>query len=294
MIRETIIALVAAITGGAITAVRYRGLYLATYAIQLSISLVPATLAWWLLVSQLGAEPALGRAVDGDLAAALVALRAVKSAPVAIIAAAAIAATAYVAISWFLTAGLLGVYREQPEGRAAVARVFGAAGARRLVAFVRLFLLVAPLYAALAIWIALAIGGVLDRLPELVTWGDLAGELAGGLIAPALILWLAWTAVDHARVELVADDDLGAWRSLGRGVVRVVRRPACALHTAAGHIAAAALGGIYLASAGLALGIAGLIAARQLFALGRHLIHLAILAGQVELGERLRRGWSKT
>lgn len=289
MIRESIIDLAAAIAAGVRGAWSYRGLLLLTYAIQLLASMAPAALLWSLVVARLATEPALDRAASGDLEAMITALRAMDGAPLAVIAAVAITAAAYAAISWFLTAGLLGVYGERPAGRAPTARAFGAAGARRVLAFARLFAVVAPIYAALAAWAFFGLADLAGLAPELVSAADVARAAAARLAAPALVSWLVWTAVDHARVELVASERLGAARALVRAAIRVATRPACALHTGAGHLAVAALGALYLATGGLALGVVGLIAARQLFSLGRHAIHLAILAGQVELGERLRR-----
>lgn len=289
MIRDGVVDLAAAAMAGLGRARRYRGLLLATYLVQLLLSLIPAALVFALLLPELASEPALGRAVDGDISAIIEVLRAVPSAPLAAVVAVLVTALAYVAISWFLTAGLLGAYRDQPEGAAAAARSFGAHGARRVFAFARLFALTAPLYAALAVWAALAIGDVAERLTEVVTAGELARALIENLAGPALVLWLVWTAVDHARVELVEDEHLAAWRAMFKGVARVLRRPVCAAHTALGHVAVALFAVGYLGVAGLGLSGLGLLLLRQLFGLARHFVHLAIIAGQVELGSRIRR-----
>jgi hypothetical protein len=287
--REAIVDLAAAAMAGARRARRYPGLLLATFAVQLALSLVPAALAFALLVIHLGDEPALGRAVDGDLAAAFAVLEAAPTLPVAAAIAIALVALIWVAASWFLTAGLIGSYTDEPEGAAATARCFGAHGARRFFGFARLFLLMLPLYAAIAAWAGFGLASVAERSLEMIDAGEVIAALIGALGGPALLVWLLWTAADYARIELVADPRLASSRALWRGAVTVLRRPRCTLHAAAGHLAVAALAAIYVAVAGLGLSVVALVVVRQLFSLGRHGIHLAVIGGQIELAARLRR-----
>jgi hypothetical protein len=216
-------------------------------------------------------------------------MRTAPSAPLVVLVSIVLVASIYVGVSWFLTAGLIGVYGDRPDGAASTARCFGAHGARRVFAFARLFALSTPIYAVLAVWAIVAIGDVADRSLEILTGAEIARALIVNLAGPALLLWLWWTAVDHARVALVRDEHLAAWRAMARGALRVARRPVCAVHTAAGHLAVLALAAIYVGIAGLGLSVLGLLLFRQLVAVGRHAVHLAILGGQVELDARITR-----
>lgn len=267
---------------------RYPLLALVTYAAQLLISLTPAAVLAALLLVRLGDAPMFDRAMDGDLAAIATIIR---SQPMLLATAGLLmiaAALAYVSVSWFITAGLIHVYREQPESRAETARSFGAGGARRFFAFARLFgWSLVPSAVGLAL-LGYGLVSVGDSFLTILDFGALSRTVILALAPGAVALWIVWTAIDYARIELCARQ-VSSWRALLRGFRRVLGRPICLLHTLLGFLAGAALVWIYaqIAGAGLVSSWLAVFVVRQLVFSTRHLIRLLIIGGQVAIAADL-------
>jgi hypothetical protein len=129
----------------------------------------------------------------------------------------------WVAVSWFLTAGVLGVLREAPP--AGSLRPFVAAALGRWQAMARLQLLSLVPYAAAAVLLG-GLGAFAGWLgsraasPWAVVWAALGGAL------PGLTAWL-WvtTAVDVARARAVVEDEPRVVRLLWTALRQVPRWP---------------------------------------------------------------------
>lgn len=288
--RRSITDVAAAVGAGGRAVARHPGLLAATYLVQLAMSLLPAALLFAGLVSRYGREPTLDAAVAGDLPSLLEIARDARELLGATAAAVAIAALAYVVVSWLLTAGLIAVFADPPATRASAARRFGAGAGERVLSFARLFAWSLIPYAAVAWLAASGLRGLTGAAFHALGTRELLWRAALELAPAALLLWLSWTVIDYARIELVRAARPVAWRALLRAARRVASRPACLLHTLGGHASGAVLALAILAAAhwSAAAGVA-VLALRQLALAGRHVVHVAVLAGQVEIDERVSR-----
>jgi hypothetical protein len=295
--RATLIHIAAAAAAGAAAVRRHPGLVALTYLVQVLLSMAPAAVIFLVLISRFGHEPHFDSAMSGDLEALLLVIKDSGGLiPVALLLPLAIAAI-YVVVSWLMTAGLIAVFADPPRSRAELASRFGGAAAARLGSFARLFavsLVPYALVALLATRATLAIGAAARRA---VSGTELALEAVVAALPAALLLWIVWTAIDYARVELTLAGErrLASWRALARAFRRVIRHPACLLHSGAGHLFAIAAGLLLWALMGwtAAAGI-GLVALRQLALALRHLIAVAVLAGQVEIARRIKQSHQRS
>jgi hypothetical protein len=130
------------------------------------------------------------------------------------------------------------------------------------------------------------------RIEHALTFWQLLGPLALGLLPGFLLLHFVWTVTDYARVELTLrhdSHDPGVLMTYLRSVVYVVRRPITWIHGAVGWLAFVLLtvAYAYLAQGHPMYGAEGavtLFVARQGVSLLRMAIRVGVLAGQVELG----------
>ena len=256
------------IAGGLAGLRRHFRLAAALLGLQLAVA---AGFGWVVFQSfriVLGDRPIFRQAVDGDLAAAVLALRGHWDVLVPLIVGGVVLAVAYGAISFPLAAGLIGRFRDQG---------FAATAARRGLAFFRLWL-----------W---------ALVPSLITLGAAfqGGSMAGGdMFAMATRPWavvlaalpglvgyaLIAVSVDLARVALVDEPRLGAGRAFLRGMRRAFGWPA--LH----YLGYALLWwGVSLAyvwgTLDAALGAGALFLIRQAVIAVRWLLRFATTAGQV-------------
>lgn len=270
---------------------RYTGTLLALFAAQLVLAAATLFSAAHVLASAFARLPYFDRAVDGDLAAWVYLAKNHRE---------VLAATgwlglggvvAWLAASWFLAGGALGVLAERPDGRANTARAFGAGGASGFLPLLRLSLLTLPSYLLVSIALGVGLDAVAPRLEYALSLSQLLGYLVLGATPALLLLHLAWTITDYARAELVLrrdSHDLSAWAAYGRAISFVLRRPRTLLHSALGWLA---IGGVAIAYAVAAHGhpMAGtngalaLFVVRQGVVLAQLAIRFAVQGGQVAL-----------
>jgi hypothetical protein len=270
---------------------RYTGTVLAMFAAQLVLVLTAVFAMARVLASAFSTAPLFDRAVDGDLASWIYLLRNHREVFSAIGWLGGGAVLAWLAMSWFLSAGLIGVLADRPEGRAATARAFGASGASSFLPVLRLAVLGAPSYVVVAMALDLGLGAVAARLDYALSPTSLIGWLALGL-APALaLLHVFWTIGDYARAELVMRRDSHGLTVLGayaRAIALVLKQPTTWLHAGLGWLLIAAVSIAYvLASHGQPMtgtqGAITLFIVRQGVALLRLALRVAMIAGQVAL-----------
>ncbi len=84
--------------------------------------------------------PAFDEAVDGDLVALIGCVQIAMGSMWAVLGIAFGAVFVWGLASWFLGAGIYGVFAQRPEGRRDTARCFGAAGASLYLPYVRIAL----------------------------------------------------------------------------------------------------------------------------------------------------------
>lgn len=267
--------------------VRYRGLVVALYLVQLVLSAGAALVMMTVLTRVFGTRPLFDRAMEGDLAALLDCLRdpAGAHALFGMICTGLGAAFLYGALSWFLTAGLIAVFLDAPSRGREVARWFGAGGASSFFAFFRLalwsllpLLAVAVAAASGIYWMSLHLGRTLDG------WG-VAETLATGLGPALAVHWVIAAAIDYARIDLVRHPGLSSLRALARGFGLIVRRPLTLFHTLLYGVVfgAATAVAVWAGLGGGVAGLAALMVVRQVVNLIRFAAHVGLIAGQVEL-----------
>ncbi len=166
-----------------------------------------------------GHRPLFARGVNGDDAALIASLVDKHEALIALGCGGLAVAMIYACVSFYTTAGLVGVLAGKP---------FGASAGRRVLAFFRLFVWsILPVFVALVL---VGIGGTtLGGSPEEVTHlGPYIGRFLLGAAPGLVILALIWCAVDYARVDLVARDHGTAFIAFMRGFRQAIRPTAFA------------------------------------------------------------------
>jgi hypothetical protein len=268
----------------------YTGTVAVLFLIQLALAGGAAWVVSRILSSALGTSLIFDDAVDGDAAALIAALRHAPGAFASSLWVCVGSIFAYLAVSWFTTAGLIAVLVGRPTGRREVARCFGAGGAASFFAFARLAALSALPYAVILLAGAaglMLVGG--NVLATLSPTRALLLLLAG--LAPAVVLaWLAFTIVDYARVDLAAYPGTSATAAAIRGAKIVFSRPAPLLHVALYYVVFLAVSAVYvLITDGHAMlgtsGAISLFVVRQGVAIVRFTAKIALVAGQVELAQ---------
>jgi hypothetical protein len=135
-------------------------------------------------------------------------------------------------------------------------------------------------------------GIVAPRFEHALSVADLIGPLALALLPALALLHFFWTVSDYARVELTLRHDThepGVLATYLRTLVFVASRPLTLVHAGLGWVffLLVTLAYAYLAQGHAMYGAEGavtLFVARQGVALLRMAIHVAIMAGQIELG----------
>jgi len=268
---------------GARVAWQCRGLGVALYALQLLASTLAGIAVARTLASAFAKLPAYGDAMNGDALA--LALLARDNTPVLVAAlwtCLAIAAL-YAALSWFTTAGLIAAFVGRGKAESdSPTQAAGAGGARYGFAFARLWLWCLIPYGLIIVIAAVGIGGV--DVVGAVRMSDLTVSFAVVLAPAALVAWLFNTAVDYARVDLVARDHRGSGRALLRGFATLVKRPIALVHAASYYGVWLGLSWLYLQLGGAAeLSWIALLLTRQLMAAARFAAKLVLIGGQVSL-----------
>jgi len=233
--------------------------------------------------------PYFDRAVDGDLAGWVYILRNHREVMAATGWLGGGAVLLWLVLSWFLTAGTLSVLSERPEGRAATARCFGAAGASSFLPLVRLSILSAPAYLIVAMALGVGLDAVSPRLQYALSLPQLLGWIAVGAGPALLLLLVLWTITDYARAELVLRRDsheLSVIAAYARAIAFVLRRPMTLLHAGLGWLLVLSITlGYMLASHDHPMvgtdGAITLLIVRQGVVLLRLAVHFAVLGGQV-------------
>jgi hypothetical protein len=270
---------------------RYTGTLLAVFVLQLTVAGAATFAIARVFAAAFSTLPYFDQAVDGDLTAWVYLLRNHRE----VIAAAGWigggAVLMWLAVSWFVAAGMIGVFAERPEGRAETARCFGARGASSFLPLVRLWVLSAPTYFIVAMALGIGIDAVSSQLEVALSAGRLAMWLAVALAPGLLLLHLLWTISEYARAELVLrrdSHDLSVVAAYARGIALVLRRPMTLVHAGLGWLLAGAISiGYWAASHGHPMagsdGAATLLIVRQGVVLARMAVHFAVLGGQVAL-----------
>jgi hypothetical protein len=277
---------------GARAAWRYAGTVLAVFAAQSILAIAVMMGAAVVLAQAFARLPIFDEAVDGSLVAIAACVRYAGASFTAVGGVVLSALLLWQLASWLLVGGLVGVLAQRPEGRAATARCFGAAGAATYLAYARLALcgLPAHLVTLFALGTGVQLAG--PHVEYALTVPQLVGPLALGLLPGALLLHFFWTVTDYARIEITLRHETQGARAarayLG-ALAFVARSPRTLVHSGVGWLAFLAVTAAYAyVSTGHPMYGAGgaitLFLVRQGVALLRVTIRVAVLAGQVELG----------
>jgi hypothetical protein len=271
---------------------RYTGTLLAVFVAQTLVAMACMVAIAIVLAQAFAHLPLWDEAVDGDLVALAWCIR---GAPAAIVACGGLVVAAlllWLLVSWFVVGGLLGVLAQEPDGRAETARCFGASGAATYLKFARLAVCSVPSW-LLALFAFFACSSAMaPRFATALTVSDLIVPVAVSILPALIVLHVAWTVSDYARVELAVRHDshdpsvAGAYL---RALAFVIRRPITLVHGALGWLvfALVTLAYGYLAHGHPMYGAEGavtLFVIRQGVALARVAVQVGVLAGQVELG----------
>jgi hypothetical protein len=271
---------------------RYTGTLLAVFVAQMLIAMA-CMLAIAIVLAQAFAHlPLWDEAVDGDLVALAWCVRGARAAIAACGGIVMGALLVWQLASWFVVGGVLGVFVREPEGRAETARCFGASGAATYLKYAQLAVCALPSWMVAFVVFHTCSAAMEPRFAAALTATDLTLPLAVSLVPALLVLHVAWTISDYARVELTLSHDThdpGVVRTYLRAATFVLARPVTLVHGALGWLAFAlvtfAYG--YLAHGHAMFGAEGavtLFVIRQGVALARSAVRIGVLAGQVELG----------
>ena len=270
---------------------RYAGLLTSLFLLQVALAGGAAWVVSRILENALGTSLVFDEAVDGDVVAMIATARLAPDAILASLWVCVGAVCAYLAVSWFTTGGLLAVLIERPAGRRDVARCFGAGGAASFFAYARLAAMSALPYAIILLAGTLGVMVVGAQVAQALSpWRAAATILAG--LAPAVVMaWVTFTIVDYARVDLSLHPGLGATAAALRAVRTVLSRPAPLLHVALYYLVflAASIAYVFVTYGHAMLGTGGaisLLVVREGLAILRFTAKVAMLAGQVELGQK--------
>jgi hypothetical protein len=271
---------------------KYFGTVLAVFLAQAFVALACMFAIAVVLAQVFSHLPMFDEAVDGDLVALVYCLKWGRPSFLAIGGIVFGSLLLWQLVSWFLVGGLLGVIDQRPEGRGETARVFGASGAATYLAYAKLALCQIPAWILVLFAFGFGIGLVAPQLENALTVWQLIGPLFFASLPAMLILHVAWTVADYARVELSLrheTHDPGVVATYFRTVAYVVKRPLTLVHSGLGWLAifAVTMAYAYLAQGHPMYGAEGAVTlffVRQGVALLRMVIRVAVLAGQVELG----------
>ena len=273
---------------------RYTGTLLAVFVVQSLVAVAAMAAIAVVLMRAFAHLPMFDDAVDGDLVKLILCLRYARSSFVAIGGIVTGALLLWMLASWFLAGGMIGVLAKKPEGRADTARAFGAGGAATYLAYARLALCALPSYVIVLFAFTVGYGAAAPSFehPALSPW-ELFAPLALALLPAVVLLHLAWTIVDYARVELslrCEPQPPSVVKTYARAVGFVITRPLALVHAALGWLAFFAiwLGYAYLAKGHPMFGAEGavtLFVIRQGVSLARTAVRFGVIAGQVELGK---------
>jgi hypothetical protein len=284
--KPTLRALLAA--GGEALA-RYTGTLFALFVVQLVLAMAAVFAMARVLAAAFAHLPYFDRAVDGDLSGWVYLLRNHREVMAATGWLGGGAVLLWMVMSWFLIAGSISVLAERPEGRAATARCFGAAGASSFLPLVRLSILSAPAYLIVAMALGVGLDAVAPRLEYALSFPQLLGWLALGAGPALLLLLVLRTISDYAGAELVLRRDsheLSVIAAYARAIAFVLRRPMTLVHAGLGWLLVVAISlGYMLASHDHPMvgtdGAITLLIVRQGVVLMRMAVHFAVLGGQV-------------
>lgn len=291
MSASPILPMRAMLSAGREAITRYTGTLFALFVVQLILVMAAVFAMARVFAAAFAQLPYFDRAVDGDLAGWIYILRNQRE----VLAAAGWigggAVLLWMLLSWFLAAGSISVLAERPEGRAATARCFGAAGASSFLPLVRLAMLSAPAYLVVAMALGIGLDAVSPHLEIALSLPQLLGWLAVGAGPALLILHLLWTITDYARAELVLRRDtheLTVIAAYARAIAFVLRHPLTLVHAGLGWILIIAITiGYMIASHDHPMigtdGAITLLIVRQGVVLLRMAVHFAVLGGQVAL-----------
>lgn len=271
---------------------RYTGTLFAVFFVQSMIAAACTIGVAIVLVQAFSHLPMFDEAVDGQLVAMLWVVGHARGTFVAVGGVVFAALVLWQLAAWFLVGGLYGVLAERPETRSDTARCFGANGAATYLAYARLAVCSLPGWALVLTVFGTCHGMVSARIDHALSIGELLGPLAFALVPALALLHLFWTVSDYARVELTlrhGTHDPGVLATYLRTLAFVARRPLTLIHGGMGWVffllVTAAYA--YLARGHSMYGAEGavtLFVARQGVSLMRMAIHVAVMAGQVELG----------
>ncbi|MFH0899780.1 MAG: hypothetical protein V2A73_04040 [Pseudomonadota bacterium] len=256
-------------------------LLLALYLVELFFASLFVLAGALLFGSRFSSHPLFDRAVGGDLAALVTTLRSTPVLVDALVVIALVIALTYFVVSLFLTAGLLGVL---------VGREFGRS-TERFFAFAKLSLLSLVPYTVGVVLLLVGLAVSTDMFVYAVDVTSALRTLAN-LLLGAVVLFVAGTAVDYARIALTRQEQLGATRALIRSFGMVLSRPLPLLHYA---LYLLSWGGLTLAYLGITAGheLAGtggallLFLLRQILAFSRLAARIAAYGGQLDIAKEV-------
>jgi hypothetical protein len=280
------------LVAGGRTVSKYLGTVLSVFLAQAFVALACMLAIAVVLAQAFSHLPMFDEAVDGDLVAIIYCLTWGKPSFLAIGGIVFGALLLWQLVSWFVVGGLLGVVARGPEGRADTARVFGASGAATYLSYAKLALCQIPVWIVILFAFGFGWRLVEDQLEHALTVPQLIGPLVLASLPAVLLLHVAWTVADYARVELTLrheTHDPSVIATYVRTIAYVARRPLTLVHGALGWLAifVVTVAYAYLAQGHPMYGADGavmLFFVRQGVALLRMVIRVAVLAGQVELG----------
>jgi hypothetical protein len=282
------------VRAGARAVQRYTGTLLALFVVQALIALGATSVMALIFAERFADWPRFDEGVDGDVAALIEALRGARATVQAIGWVGLGTIVLWAMVSWFLAGGLIAVLGERPQGRRDTARCFGAGGASSFLVLARLAAWSAAGHVVVLVVAMLGLDAVYPRIEHALTLREVVVALIAGLSPAMVLMAVLWTIVDHARVELVLrrgpHDQLGATAAFGRAAVFVVHRPIALAHVLAWGAAFVIITVVFAwLAAGHpmrgAWGAIALLVVRQGVALLRMALKMALVAGQVALGE---------
>ncbi len=270
---------------------RYTGTLLAVFVVQMIVSAACMLAVAAVLAPVFAHSPLFDDAVDGDLVALITCVRAARS---AIVASGGIVfgfVLLWQLATWFLVGGIYGVLAQQPEGRGATARCFGASGTATYLTYARLALCELPGWLLVVFALSTGLGMAWPHIEHALTIAEAVVPLAAAVLPSLILFHLAWTIGDYARLELTLRQDShapGVVATYLRSVAFVVTRPITLVHASFGWIgfAIVTIGSMFLAQGHAMFGAEGAITLyviREGTALARLAIRFAVLGGQVEL-----------
>jgi len=271
---------------------RYTGTLFAVFVVQSLIAAACMIGIALVLAQAFSHLPLFDEAVDGQLVAVIWVVRHARGTFVAVGGIVFAAIVLWQLAAWFLAGGLYGVLAERPESRGETARCFGASGAATYLAYARLAVCSLPAWALVLTVFGACLGMVAPRLEYALAVTDLIGPLAFAFVPALALLHFFWTVSDYARVELTLRHDThdpGVLATYLRSLVFVAKRPLTLVHGGLGWVffLLVTIAYAYLSQGRAMYGAEGaitLFVARQGVALLRMAIHVAVMAGQIELG----------